>query len=54
LTHKKRVANAVEQFCAECIAEHEFILKDEIVEEDLLYLYFKYYTHVFQMIVKHI
>jgi SAM-dependent methyltransferase len=53
LPHKKRVINAVEQFCSECIAEHESILKDGIVEADLIYLYLKYYIHVFQMIVKH-
>jgi hypothetical protein len=53
LTHKKKVSDTVEQFCSECIAEHESILKDGIVEADLVYLYLKYYTHVFQMIVKH-
>ena len=53
LMHKKRVIDSVEQFCSEYIAEHESKLKDGIVKEDLAYLYRKYYTHVFQMILKH-
>ena len=51
--HKKRVINSVEKFCSECMAEHDSVVKAGVVEEDLTYLYRKYYTHVFQMIVKH-
>jgi len=53
LNQKMRMINAVKQFCSECIAEHDSKLSGEIVEADLVYLYLKYYSHVFQMIVKH-